>query len=65
MVVTEIDGVVKLVPEPKLVPPVEAEYQFIVPSEAVAPNVTVPVPHRLPGVVPVIVGPVFIVTVKG
>ena len=58
-----MDGVVKLVPVPKLVPPVGAEYQFIVPAEAVAPNVTVPVPQRLPGVVPVIVGIAFTVAV--
>jgi hypothetical protein len=34
---------------------VSAEYQFIVPDEAVAPRTTVPVPQREPGVVPVIV----------
>ena len=51
-----MDGVVKDVPVPRLVPPVEAAYQFIVPAEAVAPRVTVPAPHVLPGVVPVIVG---------
>lgn len=59
--VVDILGVVKLVPVPKLDPPVEAVYQLIVPAEAVAPNTTVPVPHRLLGVVPVIVGTVFIV----
>ncbi len=41
-----MDGVVKLVPVPKLDPPVKAAYQFKVPELAVAPNVTVPVPHR-------------------
>ena len=51
-----MDGVVNDVPVPRLVPPVAAAYQFIVPAEAVAPRVTVPVPHVLPGVVPVIVG---------
>ena len=51
-----MDGVVKDVPVPRLVPPVAAAYQFIVPAEAVAPRVTVPVPQVLPGVVPVIVG---------
>jgi hypothetical protein len=49
-------GVVKLVPVPNEVPPVDAAYQSTVPEEAVAPIVTVPVPHLLPGVVPVIVG---------
>jgi hypothetical protein len=47
---------VKLVPEPKLDPPVDALYQLIVPAEEVAPNNTVPVPQRDPGAVPVIVG---------
>ena len=46
----------KLVPVPRDVPPVAAAYQLIVPALAVAPNVTVPVPHLEPGVVPVIVG---------
>jgi hypothetical protein len=49
-------GVVKLVPVPRDVPPVEAAYQLIVPALAVAPNTTVPVPHLEAGVVPVIVG---------
>jgi len=49
-------GVVKLVPVPSEVPPVEAAYQLIVPALAVAPSITVPVPHLDPGVVPVIVG---------
>jgi len=62
-VVEEIPGVVKLVPVPKLVPPSESEYQFIVPADAVASRVTVPVPQRLPGVVPVMVGTAFTVTV--
>ena len=57
------DGVVKLVPVPRLTPPVAAAYQLIVPALAVAPRVTVPVPQRLAGVVPVIVGIVFIVAV--
>ena len=43
-------GVVKLVPVPKDVLPVEAEYQLIVPADAVAPKVTVPAPHLDPGV---------------
>ena len=49
-------GVLNVVPVPRLDPPVAAAYQFIVPTEAVAPRVTVPVPQVLPGVVPVIVG---------
>ena len=49
-------GVVKLVPVPKLVPPVNEGYQFIVPALAVAPNVTVPAPQLKSGVVDVIVG---------
>ena len=56
MVVEEILGVVKVVPVPKLAPPVKAPYQFIVPEEAVATNPTEPVPHLAAGVVPVIVG---------
>ena len=51
----------KDIPVPRLVPPVAAAYQFIVPAEAVAPRVTVPVPQLLPGVVPVIAGSVFTV----
>ena len=54
-------GVMKLIPVPKLEPPVEAAYQLIVPADAVAPNVTVPVPHLLLGVVPVMVGIGFMV----
>ena len=61
MVLLEIDGVVKLVPDPRLDPPDEAAYQFRVPAEAVAPNPTVPVPQFEPGVVAVIVGMALIV----
>ena len=49
-------GVVKLVPVPNEAPPVAAAYQLIVPAEAVAPSVTVPVPQRELFVTPVIVG---------
>ena len=63
MVVAEMEGVVKDVPVPSDVPPVEAEYQLIVPDEAVAPNVTAPVPVLELGVVPVIVGTAFTVAV--
>ena len=63
MVVTEMDNVVKEVPVPNEEPPVDAAYQLIVPADAVAPNVTVPVPQREPGVVPVMVGAVLTVAV--
>ena len=56
-------GVVKVVPVPKLAPPVEAAYQLIVPAEAVAPKPTVPVPHRDAGVIPLIVGMALTVAV--
>ena len=49
-------GVVQLVPVPNDAPPDDAAYQLIVPADAVAPSVTVPVPQREAGVVPVIVG---------
>jgi hypothetical protein len=55
--------VVKLVPVPRDAPPVGAAYQLIVPALAVAPRITVPVPHLDPGVVPVIVGIAFTVNV--
>ena len=57
----EILGVVKVVPVPKLAPPVAAAYQLIVPAEAVAPRTTVPVPHLDPGAVLIIVGIVLTV----
>ena len=56
-----MDGVVNEVPVPNEAPPVDAAYQLIVPADAVAPNVTVPVPQTDPGVVPVIVGIVLTV----
>ena len=61
----EIEGVVKLVPVPRLDPPEEAAYQFKVaePFEATAPRVTVPVPQRLAGVVPEIVAEGLMVAV--
>ena len=52
----------KLVPVAKLVPPVAALYQLIVPALAAAVKLTVPVPQRLAGVVEVIVGMVFTTT---
>ena len=44
-------------------PPLDAEYQLIVPALALAPKVTVPVPHLDPGVVDEIVGIELIVAV--
>ena len=54
-----MDGVVKLVPVCKDVPPVELLYQLMVPLLALAPKATVPASHLDNGVVPVIVGVVF------
>ena len=59
--VLDILGVVNDVPVPNDEPPVTAAYQFNVPALAVAPKVTVPVPHTEPGVVPLTVGIAFIV----
>ena len=56
-------GVVKLVPVANEIPPVAFANQLMVPAEAVAPNVTVPVPQREAGVVEVMVGIVFTVMV--
>ena len=50
-------------PVPNEVPPLDTEYQLIVPALALAPKVTVPVPHLDPGVVDEIVGIVLIVAV--
>ena len=55
-------GVVNEVPVPNDTPPVKAAYQLIVPEEAVAPKVTVPVPQRAAGIVVATVGILFIVT---
>ncbi len=63
MVVIAILGVVKLVPVPTKFPNVGASYQFIVPLDATACNVTVPASHLLPGVVEVILGTGLIVAV--
>ena len=59
----EIDGVINETPLPTDDPPVEVVNQLIVPTDAVAPSVTEPVPQLLPGVVAVIVGIVVIVAV--
>ena len=58
-----IIGVVKLIPVPKINPPVAFEYQLMIPADEVAAKVTVPLPQTLPGVVPVIVGIGLTVTV--
>ena len=63
MVVVEITGVVKDVPVPNEDPPDDAAYQLMIPAEAVAPRVTVPVPQTDPGVVLVIVGTTLTVAV--
>ena len=52
----EISGVVNEVPVPNEEPPVAAAYQLMVPADAVAFNVTAPVPQTESGVVPVIAG---------
>ena len=51
-----IDGVVKLLPVPKTLPPVATLYQFKVPALAVAPRVTVPESQTCEGEVDVILG---------
>jgi hypothetical protein len=64
-VVDEIDGVVKLVPVPRLDPPVEAAYQFKValPFEAAAAKETVPEVQTWPGVDEETVGMVVTVNI--
>ena len=54
--VEDIEGVVKLGPVPKDVPPVGELYQLMVPELAVAPSNKVPASQRELGLVPVIVG---------
>jgi hypothetical protein len=63
VVVTDIEGVVNDVPVPSDAPPVRAAYQLIVPAEAVALSVTVPVPQREAGLVAVMDGVVLTITV--
>jgi len=63
VVVTDIDGVVKLVPEDSEDPPVAAVYQLIVPADETALRRTVPELQTEPGVVFVIVGVVLTVAV--
>ena len=57
-----MDGVVNDVHVPSDTPPVDAAYQLIVTADALAPRVTVPVPQRDAGIVPVMVGITFTVT---
>lgn len=54
-------GIVNDVPVPKLVPPVAALYQLMVPALAVAVKLNVPAPQRFAGVVAVMVGTAFTV----
>ena len=51
-----MEEVVKEVPDPRSVPPVEVEYHLTVPAEAVACKTTVPVPQRALGVEVAMVG---------
>lgn len=61
--VVVILGVVNVFPVPNKFPPVGASYQFIVPNDAIALNITVPESHREEGVDEVIVGIGLIVAV--
>ena len=56
-------GVIYDTPAPNDEPSVEAVYQLMIPVDAVAPRVTVPVPQRDAGVVVAIVGIVLTVAV--
>lgn len=58
-----IEGVVKVVPDPRATPPVEDAYQLIVPELAVADKSSVPASHLLAPLTLVIVGVVTIVAV--
>ena len=55
-------GVIYDTPAPNDEPSVEAVYQLMIPVDAVAPRVTVPGPHRDPGVVVAMVGIALTVT---
>ena len=61
MVVVLIGGVVKLLPVPRYPIAFASVYQFTAAPVPVAPSTTVPVPQRVPGVVPVIDGTADIV----
>ena len=56
-------GVEKVVPVAIEVPPVKDSNQLMVPADAEAPKLTVPEPHLVPEVVPVMIGIVFTVAV--
>jgi hypothetical protein len=58
-------GVTNVDPVANDSPPFETAYQFIVPVLASAPSTTEPVPHLESGVVLVIAGTGFTVTVTG
>ena len=58
-------GVAKPVPVPKAAPPEAFANQLKVPALAVAPKVTLPVPHLEPGVVVATAGVVLMVAVTG
>ena len=53
----------KLIPVPKINPPVASEYQLMIPADEVAAKVTVPLPQTLPGLVLVIIGIGLTVTI--
>ena len=56
-------GVLNVLPEPRLIPPVGLSHQLTVPVLEVAPNKIEPVPQREPGVEELIVGEALMVTV--
>ena len=56
-------GVVKLVPVPRVSPPVGSEYQLMVPALAVACKLTAPVPQLEPSIAPVMAGKALIIAV--
>ena len=56
-------GVANEFPVPNEVPPVGTSYQFIVPVEGIAPNVTDPEPQRDADRIEVIVGGMLIVAI--
>ena len=51
-----------VLPDPRLVPPVAAVYQYTVPLLDTALRTTEPAPHLEPGVIEVMVGEELIVT---
>ena len=65
MVFEEIEGVLNVAPFPNSEPPVSAANQRIIPTLAVAPNATEPVPHLNPGTVLATVGVTLMVATTG